>query len=80
LTGVLHEMDPTSSIELKKSNLKNRNERREKRFSTEKKKQKQRNAETLINHIVVPTSSLISAIEMPKYKNIQTPGYRSDYE
>jgi hypothetical protein len=80
LTGVLHEMDPTSSIELKKSNLKNRNERREKRFSTEKKKQKQRNAETLINHIVVPTSSLISAIEMPKYKNIQTPGYRSDYD
>ena len=31
-----------------------------------------------LNQIVVPSSSLITSIEMPKYKNIVVPGYRSD--
>ena len=37
----------------------------------------QRN-EDFENNIVVPSSSFISNIVMPKYKNIDTPGYRSD--
>lgn len=76
LSTVLHNLDPNQkAMELKK--IAKRNERREKRVSNDKKRPKQRN-EDFENNIVVPSSSFISNIVMPKYKNIDTPGYRSD--
>lgn len=75
LSTVLHNLDPNQkAMELKK--IAKRNERREKRVSNDKKRPKRN--EDFENNIVVPSSSFISNIVMPKYKNIDTPGYRSD--
>lgn len=75
LSTILHNLDPDEkAMELKK--IAKRNERREKRVSNDKKRPKRN--EDFENNIVVPSSSFISNIVMPKYKNIDTPGYRSD--
>jgi len=76
LTTILHEVDPGMRLDLlKKPNSKRGHVDllREKK----RKKDKKRLGDSL-NQIVVPPSSLITSIEMPKYKNIDVPGYRSD--
>lgn len=73
LTTILHEIDPTMRIDMLKKPSKKVDLLREKK----RKKDKKRVGDSL-NQIVVPSSSLITSIEMPKYKNIDVPGYRSD--